>query len=270
MRTASSFALLTALLLLAPTAATAQSRTEMEAKRQLGFARTEVAERNFEKALASADSALRLHPALYEAFVFKALAYEGLGDMTKAEGYLVAYSDLAGSVDSLPEAEEALDRIRSGGSGSGASGPAGDPTVVTTAIPELDVSDLPTLPPGSESLTAWLLLQQQRRAAEAQRNVGVALLAGGAILAGLGGGIVGGSSAASQNSPDDPNIESMHAAGLGSLFSGAVVFGVGVPLTVGSAAQAAKLQRSASVLTASAAPRPRFEAGATGLALRFP
>ena len=269
MRPACLFALASLLLTTLPATVFAQSATEQEARRQLGFARAEVTERNFEKALASADSALRLDPALYDAFVFKALAYEGLGDLTKAEGYLVAYSDLAGTVGQLPEADEALDRIRKDDKRAGGSVAAGDATVVTTALPDLTMDDLPALPSGSEALTAWLLIQHRRRAAEAQRNVGLALLAGGAALAGLGGGLVAGTSAASQTMPDDPNIESMHAAGLGSLFSGAVIFAVGLPLTLASAAEAGKLKRSAESLKASAAPL-RLEAGATGLALRFP
>ena len=269
MRLVGPLAFLALLTLLLPVPAAAQSATELEATRQLGFARSEVAERNFEKALASADSALRLHPALYDAFVFKALAYEGLGDLTKAEGYLVAYSDLAGPIGQLPEADVALERIRSNAGSAGGSRAVGDPTVVTTALPDLKVEDLPSLLPGSESLTAWLLIQHRRRAAEAQRNVGAVLLAGGGALAGLGGGLAAGSAAASQATPDDPNIESMHGAGLGALFSGAVIFAVGLPLTIASASEAGKLKQSAAALTASAA-QPRLEAGATGLALRFP
>ena len=268
MRPASLLSLLATIFLLLPAAAAAQSATEKEAKRQLEFARTEVAERNFEKALASANSALRLHPAMYDAFVFKALAYEGLGDTTKAEGYLVAYGDLAGGPAALPEATSALERIRSASVAASSSG-RGDPTVVTTALPDLAVGDLPSLPAGSESLTAWLLLQQRMQVAEAQRNVGIAILAAGGGLAGLGGGMMAGASSASQTSPDDPNIESMHAAGLGALLSGAVVFAAGLPLTIGSAAQAAKLKGAASNLTASA-PRPRLEVRDSGLALLFP
>ena len=268
MRPAPLLSILAALALSCPAAALAQSATEKEAKRQLGFARTEVAERNFEKALASADSALRLDPAMYDAFVFKALAYEGLGDNTKAEGYLVAYADLADGPTALPEAGVALDRIRSASADASPS-KRGDPTVVTTALPDLSAADLPSIPQGAESLTAWLLLQQRMRVAEAQRNVGVAILAAGGGLAGLGGGMMGAASSLSQSSPNDPNIESMHAAGLGALLSGAVVFAAGLPLTVGSAAQAAKLKRDASSLTAQAL-RPRLEVGATGLALRFP
>jgi tetratricopeptide (TPR) repeat protein len=269
MRSALLLGPLVVLALLLPAAAQAQSATEKEARRQLEFAKTEVGQHNYEKALASADSALRLHPALYEAFVFKALAYEGLGDAAKAEGYLVAYSDLAAGPGMLPEAGEALDRLRTTEVAAG-NATVGDPTVVTTALPDLQTSDLPRLPPGSESLTAWLILQQRLRAAEAQRNAGVALLAAGAGLAGLGGGMMAGAASASQTSPNDPNIESMHAAGLGALLSGAVVFAASLPLTIGSAAQAGKFKRDASNLTAAAPARPRLEAGASGLALRFP
>jgi hypothetical protein len=233
MRSALLLGPLVVLALLLPAAAQAQSATEKEARRQLEFAKTEVGQHNYEKALASADS------------------------------------DLAAGPGMLPEAGEALDRLRTTEVAAG-NATVGDPTVVTTALPDLQTSDLPRLPPGSESLTAWLILQQRLRAAEAQRNAGVALLAAGAGLAGLGGGMMAGAASASQTSPNDPNIESMHAAGLGALLSGAVVFAASLPLTIGSAAQAGKFKRDASNLTAAAPARPRLEAGASGLALRFP
>lgn len=253
---------------LLPALASAQSASEKEARRQLAFARDEVSQRNFEKALASADSALRLHPALYDAFVYKALAYEGLGDLQRAEGYLVTYSDLTVNEAQVPEASSALDRIRDAATQDVAVA-GGDPAAVARAAGDVAAADLPALPAGSESVTAWLLLQQRRRALEAQRNVGVAFLGAGAGLLGLGGGSVAGAAAASQTAPDDPNVESLHAAGLGSLFSGAVILAVGLPLTLASASQAAALKNEAAALK-TAGRAPRLEVGPQGIALRFP
>ena len=84
-----------------------------QASRQLEFARKELADGKYEKAIESAESALRLNPLLYEALLIKALAFEGFGDFEKAESLLVAYQEIAkgGSVD--PRADEALERIRS-------------------------------------------------------------------------------------------------------------------------------------------------------------
>ena len=64
--------LLVTLLLGASFAATA----EEEANRQLDFARTELAGGQADRALKSAESALRLCPSCYDAMVVKALAYE--------------------------------------------------------------------------------------------------------------------------------------------------------------------------------------------------
>jgi hypothetical protein len=85
---------------------------ELEAKRQLDFAREELAKQEWERALKSADSALKLNPSLYEAFVVKALCYEGLGDLRLAESLLLAYSDVTAGLQPSAEADEALARIR--------------------------------------------------------------------------------------------------------------------------------------------------------------
>ncbi len=267
MRPASLLCLLLVGAVFSPALAIAQSATEKEARRQLEFARGEVDQRNFEKALASADSALRLEPSLYEAFVFKALAYEGLGDATKAEGYLVAYSDLAAPGQLMPEAAVALTRIRSDSTPAPANA-LGDKTVVTTAIPDLSPDQLPSIPQGSEALTAWLLLQQRARAAEAQRNVGLATLVGGGALAGVAGGVMGWADTESQTGEYNPNVASGHAAATGALITGGVLFAVGIPLALSGAVQAKKARDGADFL--STAQAPRFEIGETGLALRFP
>ena len=104
--------LLVALPLPGPTGSQAQAQSMgEEAERQLAFARSELAEGKYERAMASAESALRLNPALYEALLVKALALAGLDNRSKAEALLVTYIELAGKMAS-PEAAEALELLR--------------------------------------------------------------------------------------------------------------------------------------------------------------
>ncbi len=93
-----------------PSSAWAATDAEAQAARQLELAREELADGRPERALLSTTSALRLDPALYEALLVKALAYEQTGDVTRAMGLVVAYSDLAGSL-ALPEATEVQTRL---------------------------------------------------------------------------------------------------------------------------------------------------------------
>ncbi len=85
-----------------------------EADRQAGFAEDELAAGDYVRALKSAESALRLDPARYEAFVLKARAYEGLGNLELAESLLLAYGELVGGLDAHPEVQSILGRVRSG------------------------------------------------------------------------------------------------------------------------------------------------------------
>ncbi len=85
---------------------------EEEARRQLGYAEQELARGEFDKAVKSAESALRLHPTLYGAFVTKALAYEGLGNAELAEALLLAYQELTKNIEQDPRAQGALTRLR--------------------------------------------------------------------------------------------------------------------------------------------------------------
>lgn len=94
------------LLLCLPTAAVAAEPTnpEEEGRRQLSFGWDELQNGGFHDALKSAESALRLYPALYEAMVVKALAYEGLEDLRRAESWLQTYLELIGSSEPHPQA----------------------------------------------------------------------------------------------------------------------------------------------------------------------
>ena len=56
---------LLSLCLCLPSVVQAQLDTEEEAKRQLEFAQSELHNSNYQKALTSSESALRLHPPLY-------------------------------------------------------------------------------------------------------------------------------------------------------------------------------------------------------------
>lgn len=94
-RNARLASLLIALALIAPTTAFAG-----EADRQLEFARSELDAGDFDRALKSSASALRLDPTLSEALLIKGLAYEGKGERVLAQALIMTYSDLAGpSVD---------------------------------------------------------------------------------------------------------------------------------------------------------------------------
>jgi len=99
-----SAALLAALLLLllassaALAPAPAPAGTGEEAARQLQLAEDDLTAGQFERAAASAASALRLDPSLHEALVVRALALKGLGRLEDAAALLRAYKDLRGTL----------------------------------------------------------------------------------------------------------------------------------------------------------------------------
>ena len=82
--------------------------TEDEAARQLELAEADLTADNFERAAASAASALRLDPGLYGALVVRGLALKGMGRLEDAAGLLRAYRDLRGSLALDPRVEPAL------------------------------------------------------------------------------------------------------------------------------------------------------------------
>ena len=82
-----------------------------EAERQADFARDELREGRYDRALKSAESALRLDPSRYEALVLKALAYEGLGDLDLARSLLLAYGEVSGVAELPEDVASALQRI---------------------------------------------------------------------------------------------------------------------------------------------------------------
>jgi len=111
----------------------ALAETGEEAERQLAFARQELVDARFDRAVASAGSALRLNPALYEALLVKGLALEGLGDIDRAEALIVAYVELSGEL-AAPEAAEALERFRAPRTRRGRTRAGGDATSRTAEV----------------------------------------------------------------------------------------------------------------------------------------
>ena len=83
-----------------------------EAERQASFAADELAAGDYHRALKSAESALRLDPTRYDAFLLKARAYEGLGDLDLTESLVLAYGELVGGLEARPEAQAILDRVQ--------------------------------------------------------------------------------------------------------------------------------------------------------------
>jgi len=85
---------------------------EEEAERQIEFARSELRSDQPERALKSAESALRLCPTCYDAMVVKALAYEAMGNLRLAESLLLAYIELVGPDSASEEATSNLRRLQ--------------------------------------------------------------------------------------------------------------------------------------------------------------
>ncbi len=100
-------------LLAVPTASWADKAAD-QAARQLEFAREELNAGHFDRAVKSAESALRLDPTQYEAIVIKALAFEALGDPQKAEALLIAYLEFSRGFQPDPRVGDALERLASG------------------------------------------------------------------------------------------------------------------------------------------------------------
>lgn len=260
----SSFAALAAVvLLLLPASAAAQGDMEGEAERQLEFAQTELNSDNFQKALASAESALRLHPPLYEAMAYKALALEGLGDLKVAESMLITYRELRGGWEKLPEAEDHLDRVQD------KIGERIQRLERMAALPPFDdvreLEDMPSYPDGSEEFLQWLVLRQQIDTAKTKMHVGGGLLGGGLALLAAGGVVLGVTSSMSKTDPNNANVEAFYAGGVGALFSGAAITAVGMPLMIGGGARVARLKKGG----VSSGTQARLEATPSGLAVRF-
>ena len=261
-------------MLLVPSLASAQSRGEEEARRQLEFAKQEVVEGNYEKALGSADSALRLFPALYEAYVYKALAYEGLGKLKMAESFLLTYRELRPGGDADPTAEEALTRIQEklgksdeetpdeGSSDTTEPDEGGGGAVVAPVVLE----DMPGYPSGSEEFLAWMVVRQQVDVLEARRDGGGGLTAGGLALAGVGAGLMVAMSVVSRDNPNDANVEAFYAAGVGSAMAGATLAVIGIPTLAVAQSRLGKLKQSSA---AASRVNPELHFGPGSLALRF-
>jgi tetratricopeptide (TPR) repeat protein len=258
-----SFALaLLGILLCVPSWASAQTGSEDEALRQLEFAQSELHLSNFQKALTSSESALRLHPPLYEALAYKALALEGLGDFKVAESLLVTYREIRQGWDKFPEGADVLARVRT---------KLGARTAELEALAALpafdDVSELdsmPQFPEGSEEFLQWLVMRQQIDNAQTRVQAGGGLLGSGVGLLVGGAVALGISSALSPSNPNDANIEAFYAGGLGAVFAGGALTVAGLPITIEGASRIARLKKGGV-----ANGQARLDATAHGLALRF-
>ncbi len=108
MRVVSPLLLLLAIVALLLPAPPAHASPEDEADRQLQLAEEDLAAGNFERAAASAASALRLDPARHDALVVRGLALQGLGRLEDAGALLRAYRDLRGTLPLDERVEPAL------------------------------------------------------------------------------------------------------------------------------------------------------------------
>ena len=107
---APSLLLLLCLALATPVPAFAGDNSEAE--RQADYAREELRRGEYDRALHSAESALRLDPTGYEALGLKALAYEGLGQLRLAESLLLAWQEVGGLAELPTPYGDALVRMR--------------------------------------------------------------------------------------------------------------------------------------------------------------
>lgn len=128
--------LLLAALLLLPAAA--QAQLEEEAARQIALARDDLEAGNFERAVNSASSALRLNPLLYEGLVIKGLAYEQLNEPMLAYSLLVTYQELSRGLEQNPDVAPALARLRKLIGGVTAEPPPAAAPAPVPAAPEVD------------------------------------------------------------------------------------------------------------------------------------
>ena len=137
-------------LLLGTIPAVAIAGLSDEAARQLELAEEDLEAGNFERAAASAASALRLDPALHAALVTRGLALRGLGRTDDAGALLRAYRDLRGSLPLDERVEPALAQIEA--EELRESVPAKAATAATEAPVELPVGPLVVVyGPGTEA-----------------------------------------------------------------------------------------------------------------------
>ena len=281
---------LASLVLLAPTPSWGQSDKEEQAREHLAEAEKQIKAEDFEKAREAADEALRLYPSLYQAMMYKAFAYEGLGELKRAKGLLRTFKQVSYSDEAKAQADEALARIQSKlgeehkasvdqeaaalaeasapddaeeapSAKESASAPAAKPTA-RMSVP----LDMPDYPAGSEQFLSWMLYRQQLSLLQVRRDTGLAFLIGGGALTGFGAGMAAAMVGASGQIANDPNIEAGYAAGLGAMFSGVTLLGIGVPMTIIHAVKASKLS---SGRTSTAQRGVRFDVEGGALALRF-
>jgi len=82
-----------------------------EAQRQMSFAEDEIAAGQYDRALKSAESALRLCPECTDVLVLKAAAYRGLGERKLAREMILAYAEEVGEGNLSVRAQELYDKL---------------------------------------------------------------------------------------------------------------------------------------------------------------
>jgi len=295
------------LALLMPAPAWSQSAEEEQAHQQLETAKKELAESNFEAARKAADAALRLYPSLYEAMMYKALAYEGLGELKRAKGLLRTFKQVSFSDEAKVVADEALERIQGKlgeerqaavdqeaaaltqsdddddeGEGSDAGdeeSDTGDSVAATGGssakkAPQARMAvplDMPAYPAGSEEFLSWMMYRQQLSLLELRKEVGFGLTAGGAVLAGIGAGLAGAMVGLSARADSDPNINRTNVEAGYAAGLGATFSGLtllGIGLPM-AVINAARAKGLSGSRTATAQGTPRLEVVGGALALRF-
>ena len=124
---------------------------------------------------------------------------------------------------------------------------------------------MPALPEGSEEFLIWMLHRHRRDVLLARRDVGIGVTVGGVALTVLGAGLAAGMATLSLQTPGNANIEAVYSAGLGSLFGGLTLVGVGMPMMVVNLVDLQKL----GLAPASSSSAAIVPAHSGGLALRF-
>lgn len=218
--------------------------TQEEAARQVVLAREDIEAGQYERAISACDSALRLDATAQEAFKLKGLALEQLGHIDDARGMLLAYKSLRSGLPDDPEVEEALARM---------ARPTGTATVVVKEQPP------PEKPPRPRR-------ERKPPPKDAVMAVVVMLAGGGVCAAGFGTHALAYDTAAPNlhgtvyvgDSAEYAQLHELNQRGFQIGVGGAVVAGIGLTLTIMSAA------RHARDVSAPAGPLPWASAGPDG------
>jgi tetratricopeptide (TPR) repeat protein len=218
--------------------------TQDEAARQVELARKDIDQGQYERAISACDSALRLDATAQEAFKLKGLALEQMGQIDDARGMLLAYNSLRSGLPEDPEVEAALARM--------ARPPAAATVVVVERAPP-ERQPRPRRerkPPPKDAVMAVVVMLAGGGVSAA--GFGVHALAYEEAAPNLHGDVYVGDSARYAQ------LYELNQRGFQIGVGGAVVAGVGLTLTIMSAA------RHSRDVSRPAAPLPWASAGPEG------